>query len=176
MDCKEFREILDLYADHELSPDASTEARIHLKECPSCRRAERELLRLRRALKLTVAQHQPPPDLVNAVRRIAQPRWRRLLGIGNQAADAGTVVQSDRPLWRENIRLPIPVFVLLLVAIVTFGIFSARLRMTGAPQSSAGVQSKAVAIKPVEQRSPVEAADVSRFDHGGRASLYKEQR
>ena len=74
MDCKEFRESLDFYADGELAPEAEAAARLHLSECAACRRAEAELLRLRRALKRTVAQHQPPPELVRRVEALTGAR------------------------------------------------------------------------------------------------------
>src|SRR5258708_6902368 len=87
MDCKEFREILDLYIDDELSPEASTAARLHLKECSRCRKVETELLRVRSALKLIVSEHQPPPELVNAVHRLSQSPWRKLIGsLSNNSA------------------------------------------------------------------------------------------
>ncbi len=79
MDCKEFREVLDLYIDAELAPERMTAALAHLSECAACERAEKELLRLRRALKLAVSQHQPPDELRLRVRRLSQPLWRRLL-------------------------------------------------------------------------------------------------
>jgi len=175
MDCKEFREVLDLYVDQELSFDASTAARIHLNECSTCRRAERELIRLRRALKLVVSQHQPSADLVSAVRRITQPRWRRLFDITKRKPNAADVARARRSLWRETIKLPMPVFMLLVIAVVTVTVVFTRRRMFSAPPS-AGVYSKTEAIKPADLGPPFEAADLSRFDHGGRASLYKELR
>ena len=78
MDCKEFRELLDLYVDGELSPEAMTAASVHLSECEPCRRVKAELLVLRRALKSVVAQHQPPPELAGNVHHIIQPTWRKL--------------------------------------------------------------------------------------------------
>lgn len=85
MDCKEFREVLDLYADSELSPEARAAAGLHLSECHACRATTEELMRLRRALKEAVAQHQPPPELVEKVRRSLVPRRRRV-GVSALAA------------------------------------------------------------------------------------------
>lgn len=87
MDCKEFREVLDLYADSELSPEAKATAGLHLSECRTCRAAAEELMRLRRALKEAVAQHQPPPELAEKVRRILASRRRRV-GVAALAAAA----------------------------------------------------------------------------------------
>src|SRR5438105_412758 len=135
MDCKEFREVLDLYVDQELSFDFSTAARIHLNECSTCRRAERELIKLRRALKVVVSQHQPSADLVSAVRRITQPPWRRLFDITKREPNADDVARPRRSLWRETIKLPLPVFMLLVIAVVTITVFFTRMRMFSATPS-----------------------------------------
>jgi len=79
MDCKEIREVLDLYVDGELSADAAASATAHLNECAPCRGAHEELLRLRRAVKLAVAQHQLPPDLAARIQSHLAPSWRRVL-------------------------------------------------------------------------------------------------
>lgn len=78
MDCKELREVLDLYVDTELSAEAAATAELHLGECGSCRLAAEELLRLRRAVKEAVNQHEPPPELVERVRRSLVSRRRRV--------------------------------------------------------------------------------------------------
>lgn len=78
MDCKELREVLDLYVDTELSAEAAATAELHLDECGSCRLAAEELLRLRRAVKEAVNQHEPPPELVERVRRSLVSRRRRV--------------------------------------------------------------------------------------------------
>ncbi len=46
-DCKQMREVLDLYVDGELSPEATGVARLHINDCAACRPAERKLLLLR---------------------------------------------------------------------------------------------------------------------------------
>jgi hypothetical protein len=167
VDCKEFREVLDLYADEELSPDAMTAARLHLAGCASCRAAERELLRLRRALKLAASKHEPPPELVGAVRDIYQPWWRKLL----RGASAPGEPSGARPFWRWKVTLPAPAFMFLLLALVGFGLLAARLQ-TARPERPV-VRS----APPPATSSPNEAAfDFARFDRGARASLYKEKR
>jgi len=77
MDCKEFREVLDLHVDRELSAEAAVSAELHLRECGSCHLAAEELLRLRRALKEAVNRHQPPPGLAESVQRNLAPPVRR---------------------------------------------------------------------------------------------------
>lgn len=154
MDCKEFREAMDFYADGELAPEAAAAARLHLSECAACRRAEAELLRLRRALKRTVAQHDPPPELVRRVQMLTRPRWRRLL-------------------WQTRISLPAPVFALLLVAALIVGLGIASLRRAAPVKPAAATRTPApVAPAPVSPGS----LDLARFDHGERAAIYKVRR
>ncbi|HYL11509.1 MAG TPA: zf-HC2 domain-containing protein [Terriglobales bacterium] len=77
MDCKDIREILDLYVDGELSPEATVQAETHLAECVPCRSAVARLNRLRQIVKTTVGQYQPMPQLVDRVRQSTISRWRR---------------------------------------------------------------------------------------------------
>jgi Putative zinc-finger len=77
MDCKNIREILDLYVDRELSPEATVQAETHLAECVECRNTVARLNRLRKAVKTAVSQYQPPTQLVDQVRRSTASRWRR---------------------------------------------------------------------------------------------------
>lgn len=79
MDCKEFREVLDLYVDGELSPDAITSTRVHANECRSCRSATDELLRLRQVLKDAVNKYEPPPEMIRSVLRATS--YRRSLKV-----------------------------------------------------------------------------------------------
>ena len=77
MNCIEFRQVLDLYVDGELSAEAMASASVHLNECEPCSSVVRELLRLRAAVKQVVSEHKPPPELVGSVRQvIASPAWR----------------------------------------------------------------------------------------------------
>jgi anti-sigma factor RsiW len=170
VDCKEFREVLDLYVDDELSPDAASVARLHLAECAACRVAEREMLRLRGALKLAISKHEPPPELVSAVRDTYRPWWRERL----RDTGARRVSRHARQFWRRQVALPAPVFALLVVALVGFGIISLRLR-SAQPQPPAARSAPARATHAAS--APTEASfDFARFDQGGRASLYKERR
>jgi len=77
MDCKDIREILDLYVDRELSPEATVQAETHLAECVACRTTVARLNRLRQMIKNTVGQHQPPSQLVDQVRQSTITRWSR---------------------------------------------------------------------------------------------------
>lgn len=77
MDCKNLRELLDLYVDGELSPEAKVQAETHLSECHACRRAADHLQELRQAVKVAVSQYHPAPKLVDRVRKSTLSRWYR---------------------------------------------------------------------------------------------------
>jgi hypothetical protein len=76
MDCKEFREALDLYVDGELSAESLASGSAHLHECGACQRAADELQRLRRALRTAVRRHDPPPDLLRRLEHRFGPPHR----------------------------------------------------------------------------------------------------
>jgi len=77
MDCKNLREVLDLYVDGELSPEAAVQAETHLAECVACRNTVARLNRLRQAVKIAVGQYRPPSQLVDQVRQTTISRWSR---------------------------------------------------------------------------------------------------
>ncbi len=77
MDCKNLREVLDLYVDGELSPEATVQAEAHLAECHACRRAANRLQELRQAVKVAVSQYQPAPKLVDRVWKSTLSPWHR---------------------------------------------------------------------------------------------------
>ncbi len=79
MDCKQIREVLDLYIDKELSTEAMAAAGKHLSDCVSCRRVEAELVELRHRLKAAVNQYQIPPHLELRVRSLSSRSRRRHL-------------------------------------------------------------------------------------------------
>jgi len=76
MDCKNIREILDLYVDGELSPEANVQAEAHLAECVACRNTVARLKRLRQAVKTAVGRYRPTAQLVDQVRQ-STISWRR---------------------------------------------------------------------------------------------------
>ena len=167
MDCKEFREILDLYVDDELSAEASAAARVHLNECLACRRVEQELRRLRADLKQLVARYEPPPELFEEVGKISQSPWRKLMNAARKRTRVG------QPLWKQRIVIPAPVFALLLLVIGAFAILALRYEIRG-PDTGTTALPRNQNAKPMTSQTDEGAIDLSRFDHGGRASLYKE--
>jgi hypothetical protein len=81
------REVLDLYVDGELSPEATAAARLHLNECAACHQAARELLLLREGVKAAVSECRPPEELAHWVRtRFGVSRRHRLISALTVAA------------------------------------------------------------------------------------------
>lgn len=108
MDCKEFREALDLYADGELGAEAVAAANAHVSECEPCRKAHQKLLRLRRAVQQAARAHRAPSELEQRIRAHLAPAWRpvwarvavfalllfALLGVGASPGARGTAARS----------------------------------------------------------------------------------
>ena len=86
MDCKKLREVLDLYMDHELAPDAIAQANVHIAECGACRRAVDDLRRLREAIRAAAGKAEPSPELFKRVRGLIQPRWYQAATVQAMAA------------------------------------------------------------------------------------------
>ena len=76
MDCSKLREIMDLYVDRELSPEARAQADLHISECDRCRRAVDRLLRLRDTVRTAASDAPVPEQLLRRVHSIAAPPWR----------------------------------------------------------------------------------------------------
>jgi Putative zinc-finger len=189
MDCKEFRELLDLYVDGELSPEAMTAASVHLSECAPCRRVKAELLVLRRALKSVVAQHQPPPELAGNVHYIYQATWRKLFfqarkqaikvfdSLSTRRQPTGSRnPRAKTPLWKRRVALPAPVFALLLLCVFALALWSIVLRPAEAPRPPVTTKGRDTQTASAPPQPAREAFDISRYDRGQRASIYKVRR
>lgn len=166
MDCKELRELLDLYIDGELSAAATGEARVHLTECASCARTEAQLRRLRGMLKRAVLRHEPPPELEAEVLRSVRSR-RRVARAEGGVAEPGGRARNLAAVWRARVNLPLPVLTLLIAALIALGgraVFFSR----QAPEPGA---SKAARREPQSAPAPPGEFDFSRFYRGERASI-----
>lgn len=76
MDCKDFREAMDLYLDGELAEEAAAAADLHLAECERCRMACERLRALRTRLQEAVRVTPVPATLEARIRAQLFPRWR----------------------------------------------------------------------------------------------------
>lgn len=164
MECQEFRERLDLYVDRELSGADADEARAHLKGCASCARSEAGLRHLRSSLKRVVNRHRPPRELEAEVLRSLRSRQRVRAG---RAFDESRRVGTSA--WRARVGVPVPLFALLMVALVALAGFVIFAR--------GPAREEVLTKRPVPSASPapgVEAPggfDFSRYYRGERASI-----
>jgi len=100
MDCKAFREALDLYADGELSAEAQAAAALHLSDCHACRVAAEQMQQLRRAVKEAVGRNEPPADLAVRVRRSLISQRRYAAPLAAAAALALLLIAGGTPSGR----------------------------------------------------------------------------
>ncbi len=77
MTCTQFRDALDCYLDHELSPDALAAADQHRADCPACDRLAGSARELKAAVQRTVTAVQVPEGLEARVRLATGRRWTR---------------------------------------------------------------------------------------------------
>jgi anti-sigma factor RsiW len=162
MECKEFRQLLDLYVDGELSPEASFSALEHMETCVRCKQAQNQLLLLRQAVKRVVKQSEPPSDLVRKVNRITKSpwhRWPRFLGPPQTEAHVS--------FWRRKVSVPIPVFALLLFTVLIGGIWFIS------TQTSHRLTPTVVRKDDSVKSTDPGAFDLTQFDRGERAAIYK---
>lgn len=70
MDCKQVREVLDVYVDGELSSSAAAATSLHVAACPACERASSALRQLRFAVRFEVAQVSLPANFHQRLSRV----------------------------------------------------------------------------------------------------------
>ncbi|MDT4953350.1 MAG: hypothetical protein QOJ02_1488 [Acidobacteriota bacterium] len=151
MDCH-FTEKISLLIDGELGEEEAKETAAHLSTCDACQRAHDDFLLLRREINSYASE----PDM------LAQRRTLRRI-----------LVAEKPPLWRRNIRLPVPAFALLLAAVIALGTWLVLMRQTAPAQAEAETKPGKVLTKPAPTQ---DALDLARFDRGERAAIYKVRR
>jgi anti-sigma factor RsiW len=164
MDCKEFRERLDLYVDGAL-PDAEVdEAREHLKGCASCAKAEAGLRHLRDSLKRVVNRHRPPPELeVSVLRSLRSRKHAPARKASDESPRVGTQV------WRANVVVPVPFLALLLLSVVALAGWLVFTRGPAREEVSTGRPAPHASPAPPSEASA--GFDFSRYYRGERASI-----
>ena len=167
MDCKEFRELLDLYVDGELSPEASFAARAHREGCNACSRVEQRLARLRGAVKRTVTEIEPPAELERRVRNLARPGWRQVIS-GSFPSPVND--RSGIPIWRRRVAVPVPAFVMTLLAFLALGVWTVSTLPERPTQS---VPASVRRASPAPALETGAGFDLTQFDRGERAAIYK---
>ena len=148
MDCK-LTEKISQFVDGELPGDERERMKQHLAVCSVCREAHEDFLRLRS--EITSYEFKPDP--------FAQKR--ALENIMNS---------ESVPLWKRRIAVPAPAFALLIIALISIVIWSAL--QWAEPQQTGD----RIRFLKGETRAPETGLDLSRYDGGGRAVIYKTSR
>ncbi|MDT4897790.1 MAG: hypothetical protein QOH25_2867 [Acidobacteriota bacterium] len=151
MDCH-FTEKISLLIDDELTEEEAKEATAHLSDCVACQRAHDDFLRLRGEIN----SYAVASDFVAQRRAL-----RRILGA------------EKPPLWRRSIRLPVPACALLLVALISLGVWLAFVRQSMPVSKEAEMKPQKVLTRPAPAQ---DLLDLARFDRGERAAIYKVRR
>lgn len=149
----DFSDRVSLLIDGVLSSSDAEQMRKHMTACRVCRQVEQDFLSLRRQIKSYEFNDDPIAQ--------RQTLWKVL-------------ASQSVPIWRRKIALPAPVFALLVVALMALGVLSVFMR-AASPTSESARRLRGV---PAETGANNEAAmmDLSRFDRGERAMVYKERR
>ena len=145
MECEQMEKVSQLM-DGELSDEEVAAVSTHVANCRVCERAAADFMSLRREIAAFDIELKP----------FVKQRVLRSL-----------VASQNPPLWRRRISIPVPVMATLLLALLAIALWwtarSARL------PPSQEVDVRRVTTEGQSQA----AADLSRFDHGGRAAIEK---
>jgi anti-sigma factor RsiW len=153
MNC-DFSEKVSLLIDRELSPSEAEQITKHLTMCQVCQHVEQDFLGLRDQIKSYEVAADPIAQ--------RQTLWKVL-------------ASQSIPLWRRKIAVPAPVFAFVLVALLALGAWSLVVRTTYQRPGQLDVRVSSVPAKGTANTEPG-SMDLSRFDRGERATLYKERR
>ena len=155
MDC-EWTEKVSALVDEELNEQEAESLREHINACAICKEAEDEFLLLRREIKSYAVTES----------------------LGARNATLKQMLGSENvPLWKKRVALPVPALVLLLLALISAGIWmgGTRLQSNRTPVASLREERKPV-VQPAPATASEKGIDMARFDHGGRAVIYKVRR
>jgi Putative zinc-finger len=152
MSC-DISEKVSLLIDGELAAWETEQVRKHLSVCRVCSQMERDFLALR--------------DQIRSFELEADPMAQK------QALS--NVLGSQRvPLWRRRIAMPAPVFA--LVVVVVLSLCAWVLLVVGRRSPAADVRAANAPAQPQRDQPTQGAIDLSRYDRGERAVIYKVHR
>lgn len=146
----DFLEKVSLLIDGELTPVEADQIRVHLSSCRICQHTERDFMRLRHSIR----SHEFASDLLAQ----RQTLWR-------------IVALKNVPLWRRKIAVPAPVVALVVVVLAALGTWVGFSGAAGSLRRTSERTGEQGAIRPSE-----DGFDLSRFDRGERAVIYKTPR
>lgn len=156
MDCERTEKVSAL-VDGELDEERARSLREHLAACSVCRRAEAEFLVLRREIKSYTVEDK---------RAAGALALHKILNSENVS------------FWKRRVALPAPALAALLLTVVALGvwiIFTRREPETERLAARAREEKREIA-GPGAPSSGAGEIDLARFDHGGRAVIYKTRR
>jgi anti-sigma factor RsiW len=147
-----FSEKVSLLIDSELEPKEVAQVEAHLAACPACRQEREELLAIRRQVR----SYSAAPDPMLQRRAL----WKILSS-------------ENRPLWKRTVTLPAPALAFALVAVLALAAWAA-FSIGARPRAI----SRQVKVEPAESRDAQanQGMDLSRYDRGERAVIYKTAR
>ncbi|MBD0372597.1 MAG: zf-HC2 domain-containing protein [Pyrinomonadaceae bacterium] len=157
MSC-ELTEKVSALVDEELDEREAVELRKHIFACEVCQQAEKEFLLLRREIK---AYTSTEPAAYGRERLLKQ------------------ILSSGRvPFWKRSVALPVPALALLLLALLSLGVWTAASRLSDkrVPAEAVREEKRKVAPTAAPESQAGDEIDLARFDHGGRAVIYKVRR
>lgn len=159
MDCRHFRETLDLFVDGELSAEAMAAADMHRRDCARCAAIAAELQSLRRAVRRTVESAHPSASLPDRVR---ESIYLAPVGASERA----------RPAARFTFVAAFATAALLLLAA---GLTLAALQPASVRDSIVSVLDHAVAAlavaRPIDLEATVLCRDCTLHERHGEAAL-----
>ncbi|MCI0490148.1 MAG: zf-HC2 domain-containing protein [Blastocatellia bacterium] len=152
MDC-DFAEKISLFVDGELSPDESERVSRHILACSACKQAQDDFLRLRREIKAYDFELGP---------------------LARERALERILSSQKTSLWKRRVALPAPAFALILIVLIASWVWSVSLLLAKPQPSGGGIRAE----KGTRERETVSQTglDLSRYDGGGRAVIYKTRR
>jgi anti-sigma factor RsiW len=154
MDC-DFKEKVSMLMDGELGPRESEEVRNHVAGCRACQQAQADFAHLREQIQ----SYDFTPD--SAARKRALSKV-----LGPESASG----------WGRTIALPVPVFAAILICVIALGLWSASMRLKLGSAGPQGPGARRVIDNSAAARPPEGGMDLSRFDRGERAVIYKVPR
>lgn len=147
-----FTEKVSLLLDEELPREECEQLTQHLTSCMTCRQAQEDFLRLRNQIQGYGMLFDP---------------------IVSRRALKKILPYDQVPLWKKKIVLPVPVFSLLILCLIILGTWSLSARFVKPVQFEINLPIEERKLEPGGSEA---AADLSRFDRGERAVIYKVRR
>jgi len=151
MNC-EFTEKVSQLVDGELEREEAERLSAHVAGCALCQKAQADFLLLRREIRA----YEPTLDSITERRALSK-----------------ILASESVPLWRRSVAIPAPVFALLVLAVMAFGVWSAASMLIG---GTGHAETRKEHVEPPHAGAPESGIDLARFDGGGRAFIYKAKR